>query len=71
MAKRKEEQKLMDARELTKVVNKLSNDMIEVKKEADFLRQELEKIRLISSDLQIEIKQMGGDLQWIKASRGR
>ena len=50
----------MDARELTKVVNQLTNDMIEIKKEVSYLTQEFEKLRLLVSDLQIDVKMLNG-----------
>lgn len=51
----------MNAHELTIVVNKMTSELMEVQKEAKFLKQELEKIRLLVSDLQIDVKMMGGN----------
>lgn len=48
----------MDARELTQVTNKHANEIYELKKQVDFLRQEFEKQRLIISDMQIDIKML-------------
>jgi regulator of replication initiation timing len=50
----------MDARELTKTYNDLRNDVIELKKQVDYLTQENEKLRMIVEDLRIDIKMMGG-----------
>ena len=50
----------MDARELTKVVNQMTNDMIEIKKEVSYLTQELKLLQLKVSDLQIDVKMLDG-----------
>lgn len=47
----------MNAQELTKVVTRLENELIEVKKDLEFLKQENEKLRLKVSDLEIDVRQ--------------
>ena len=46
----------MNAQELTKIVNRLTNEMPDIKKEVEFLKQDLEKIRRMVSDMEIDIK---------------
>lgn len=48
----------MDARELTKVVTDHGNKLFTMEKQVEYLTQELEKIRLIVGDIQIDIKMM-------------
>lgn len=50
----------MDARELTEKYYKMSGEITELKKTVDYLEQETQKLRRIVSDLQIDIKMMGG-----------
>lgn len=50
----------MDARELTKRMHEMENSVIEMGKEVDYLKQELEKQRLIISDLQVDVKMANG-----------
>lgn len=61
MAKRKEDEKLMDARELTKIVMQFSNDIIDLKKEVNYINQQLQKLRVVVADLQIDVKMMQSD----------
>lgn len=49
----------MDAKELTKEYRELSNRIIELEKSNKYLTDELEKLRLLVSDLQIDIKMLG------------
>ena len=58
MAKRKEDAKLMDARALTKIVMQFSNDIIDLKKEVNYINQQLQKLRVVVADLQIDVKMM-------------
>jgi len=48
----------MDARELTKVVDRQSNDIRELKKQVEYLTQELEHQRIIINDMKIDIQMM-------------
>ena len=61
MAKRKEDEKLMDARELTKIVMQFSNDIIDLKKEVNYINQQLQNLRVVVADLQIDVKMMQSD----------
>ena len=45
----------MDAKELTKVVNNQSDKINELEKQVKYLTQELEKQRLLMSDMQIDV----------------
>lgn len=51
----------MDARELTKFINQLSNNVIDMKKEMDYMNQQLQKLKVVVADLQIDVKMMGGN----------
>lgn len=48
----------MDAKELTKVVEKQTNEIYELKKQVEFLTTEFEKHRMFISDLQIDVKML-------------
>ena len=48
----------MDAKELTKVVNKHDTDIIELKKQVEYLTQEVEKLRLLMGDLNYDVKDL-------------
>ena len=48
----------MDARELTKKYNDLSNTVIELKKEVEYLTQENTKLRMIVEDLKIDVQML-------------
>ena len=48
----------MDAKELTKVVEKQTNEIYELKKQVEFLTTEFEKQRMFISDLQIDVKML-------------
>ncbi len=50
----------MDARELTKRMHEMENNVIEMGKEVEYLKQELEKQRLIISDLKVDVKMANG-----------
>jgi ABC-type phosphate transport system auxiliary subunit len=50
----------MDARELTVVVNNLKDQAYEIEKQVSYLTQEFEKLRLLVSDLQIDVKMLNG-----------
>lgn len=45
----------MDAKELTKVVNNQSSEIIELKKQVDYLTQEVEKLRLLMDDIKYDV----------------
>lgn len=45
----------MDAKELTKVVNNQSSEIIELKKQVDYLTQEVEKLRLLMDDMKYDV----------------
>ena len=48
----------MDAKELTKAVEKQNNEIYELKKQVEFLTTEFEKQRMFISDLQIDVKML-------------
>ncbi len=48
----------MDARELTKMFYQSQDRIIELEKQVSFLMQELEKQRVLMSDLQIDVKML-------------
>ena len=48
----------MDAKELTKVVERQSNEIHELKKQVEYLTIEFEKQRMFISDLQIDVKML-------------
>ena len=48
----------MDARELTKVCNELQNSFIEMKKTVEYLEQEVNKLRLLTEDMKVDIAMM-------------
>lgn len=48
----------MDARELTKVVNEYGNKINVLEKQVEYLTQELNKVRLIVNDMQIDVKML-------------
>ena len=50
----------MDARELTERYHTMRAEISELKKTVDFLEQETQKLRRIVSDLQVDVKMMGG-----------
>lgn len=48
----------MDAKELTRVVERQQNDIYELKKQINFLTQEFEKQRLFIEDMKIDLKML-------------
>ena len=56
MSRRKE--RTMDARELTKKVTEQENRLYHLEKEVVFLREEVEKLRLLMGDIEIDVKMM-------------
>ena len=48
----------MNAIELTKAHNDLTNRVIELEKQVKYLTQELEKQRLITEDLKVDVKML-------------
>lgn len=48
----------MDAKELTKVVEKQTNEIYELKQKVDFLNQEFEKQRMLLDDLRVDVQMM-------------
>lgn len=52
----------MDAKELTKYAYRHDNEIIELKKQVEFLTQEYEKFRILVDDMRIDI-QMSKNMQ--------
>lgn len=48
----------MDAKELTKVVEKQDNEICELKKKVEYLTIEFEKQRLLISDMKIDVQML-------------
>ncbi len=48
----------MDAKELTKVVEKQRNEIYELKKKVDFLTIEYEKQRMFIDDLKVDVEML-------------
>ena len=48
----------MDARELTKKVTEQENRLYHLEKEVVFLCEEVEKLRLLMGDIEIDVKMM-------------
>lgn len=48
----------MDAKELTKVVDRQSNTIAELKKQVEYLTQELEHQRIIINDMKIDVQML-------------
>lgn len=48
----------MDARELTKKVTDQENRIFILEKEMAFLREEVQKLRLLMGDIEIDVKMM-------------
>ena len=48
----------MDARELTKKVTDQENRIFVLEKEMVFLREEVQKLRLLMGDIEIDVKMM-------------
>lgn len=48
----------MDARELTKKVTDQENRIFVLEKEMAFLREEVQKLRLLMGDIEIDVKMM-------------
>ena len=48
----------MDARELTKVVNRLEDKMIQLEKEVQYLKQVVDKQQLEISDMKIDVQML-------------
>lgn len=48
----------MDARELTKKVTEQENRIFVLEKEMCFLREEVQKLRLLMGDIEIDVKMM-------------
>lgn len=46
----------MDAKELTKVVERQTNEIYELKKQVEFLTQEVNKQRMLLDDLRIDVQ---------------
>ena len=46
----------MDAKELTKVVERQANEIYELKKQVEFLTQEVNKQRMLLDDLRIDVQ---------------
>ena len=46
----------MDAKELTKVVERQTNEIHELKKQVEFLTQEVNKQRMLLDDLRIDVQ---------------
>lgn len=46
----------MDAKELTKVVERHTNEIYELKKQVEFLTQEVNKQRMLLDDLRIDVQ---------------
>ena len=49
----------MNAKELTEIVNKQSNEIIELNGDVTYLKQEVEKLRMLMDDIKIDIQMLG------------
>ena len=48
----------MDAKELTKKYQALENEVVELKKEVEYLKDEVQKLQMLTGDMEIDLRML-------------